>query len=69
MYRVGDWVKVYGQKVEIDDLRINEHTHEVELIYLDECIAVPSPLYTRDWCYPNEVQEYYPNEERKEILH
>lgn len=61
MYKCGDKVKVYGQIVEIDDISKDSHTHNIRLLYLSECIVVPGKDFTRDWCYPYEVQEHYPN--------
>lgn len=60
MYKCGDKVKVYGQTVEIDDMACDKRTNTVKLLYLSECIVVPNVEYTRDWCYPYEVQEHYP---------
>lgn len=62
MYKVGDRVKVYGQIVEIDDLQVDQKTNNLKLIYLDECIVVGGKEYTRDWCFPSEVQEHYPKQ-------
>ena len=49
--RIGKTIIAYGQEAKIVDI---EHV----VIHLDRSIVVPTILYTRDFIFEHEIQEY-----------